>query len=287
MEILIIGAVRGALYSLIAVGFVLIFSVGGILNLAHGTYYMLGAYLTYIFYTLVLGAGGINLLILSVLLAVLSVGIFACLMYYILLRPYIHSLTYVMVMTLALALFVSEVMSLLFDVSGTSVPSLIEGSMTIGGVKIINQQLILIPITALILPSLWYFLKRTKMGQSIDAVSQERTGAILMGVSVETATLITTGLSATLAALAGALIAPVSSVVPEMWLFPLIKAFAIAILGGMGSLVGSIIASFLIGYAEVLSSFLINEQLTELVALVVIILVLIFKPSGIMGYKLR
>ena len=125
------------------------------------------------------------------------------------------------------------------------------------------------------------------MGQSIDAVSQERTGAILMGVSVETATLITTGLSAALAALAGALIAPVSSVVPEMWLFPLIKAFAIAILGGMGSLVGSIIASFLIGYAEVLSSFLINEQLTELVALVVIILVLIFKPSGIMGYKLR
>jgi len=287
MEILIIGAVRGALYSLIAVGFVLIFSVGGILNLAHGTYYMLGAYLTYIFYTLILGAGGTTFLILSVLLAVLSVGILACLVYYVLLRPYIHSLTYVMVMTLALALFVSEVMSLLFGVSGTSVPSLIEGSMTIGGVKMINQQLILIPITALILPSLWYFLKRTKMGQSIDAVSQERTGAILMGVSVETATLITTGLSAALAALAGALIAPVSSVVPEMWLFPLIKAFAIAILGGMGSLVGSIIASFLIGYAEVLSSFLINEQLTELVALVVIILVLIFKPSGIMGYKLR
>lgn len=287
MEILIIGAVRGALYSLIAVGFVLIFSVGGILNLAHGTYYMLGAYLTYIFYTLVFGTGGIDLLVLSAALAVLSVGIFACLVYYVLLRPYIYSLTYVMVMTLALALFVSEVMSLLFGVSGTSVPSLIEGSMTIGGVKIINQQLILIPITALILPTLWYFLKRTRMGQSIDAVAQERTGAILMGVSVEAATIVTTGLSAALAALAGALIAPVSSVVPEMWLFPLIKAFAIAILGGMGSLVGSIIASFVIGYAEVLSSFLINEQLTELVALVVIILVLIFKPSGIMGYKLR
>lgn len=287
MEILIIGAVRGALYSLIAVGFVLIFSVGGILNLAHGTYYMLGAYLTYIFYTFLFGGGEINLLILSALLAILSVGILACLVYYILLRPYIHSLTYVMVMTLALALFVSEIMSLLFGVSGTSVPSFIEGSLSISGVKIINQQLILIPITALILPALWYFLKRTKMGQSIDAVSQERTGAILMGVSIETATLITTGLSAALAALAGALIAPVSSVVPEMWLFPLIKAFAIAILGGMGSLAGSIIASFVIGYAEVLSSFLINEQLTELVALVVIILVLIFKPSGIMGYKLR
>jgi branched-chain amino acid transport system permease protein len=83
------------------------------------------------------------------------------------------------------------------------------------------------------------------------------------------------------------LIAPVSSVVPEMWLFPLIKAFAIAILGGIGSLVGSVIASFVIGYAEIVGSFLISEQLTEMVALAVIVLVLLFKPSGIMGYKLR
>lgn len=287
MEILIIGTVRGALYSLIAVGFVLIFSVGGILNLAHGTYYMLGAYLTYIFYTFVFAAGGINLLLISAILSVLSVGIIACLVYYILLRPHIESLLYVMVMTLALALFVGEVMSLLFGVSGTRVPSLIEGSISIGGIKVINQQLLLIPITAMILPALWYFLKKTKMGQGIDAVAQERTGATLMGVSVETATLITSGLSASLAALAGALIAPVSSVVPEMWLFPLIKAFAIAILGGIGSLVGSIIASFVIGYAEIVGSFLISEQLTEMVALAVIVLVLLFKPSGIMGYKLR
>ncbi|UCE53395.1 MAG: branched-chain amino acid ABC transporter permease, partial [Desulfobacterales bacterium] len=165
--------------------------------------------------------------------------------------------------------------------------SLIEGSISIGGIKVINQQLLLIPITAMILPALWYFLKRTQMGQGIDAVAQERTGATLMGVSVETATLITSGLSASLAALAGALIAPVSSVVPEMWLFPLIKAFAIAILGGIGSLVGSIIASFVIGYAEIVGSFLISEQLTEMVALAVIVLVLLFKPSGIMGYKLR
>jgi branched-chain amino acid transport system permease protein len=286
MDVLIIGAVRGALYSLIAVGFVLVFSVGGILNLAHGTYYMLGAYLTYIFYALVFGSSGLMSLILSAVLSVLSVGIIACLVYYVLLRPYIQAIAlYGMVMTLALALFVSEILSLVFGVSGTSVPSLVEGSMSIGGVKVINQQLLLIPITALILPSIWYFLKRTKMGQGVDAVAQQRTGAILMGVSVETATLITSGLSACLAALAGVLIAPVSSVVPDMWLFPLIKAFAIAILGGLGSLVGSVIASFVIGYAEILGSFLISEQLTEMVALVVIIFVLLFKPSGIMGYK--
>ncbi len=285
MDILVIGMVRGALYSLLAVGFVLIFSVGGILNLAHGTFYMLGAYFTFIFYSLVFRSGQSGTLISSLILAVISVSGFACLVYQVLLRKKIESLVYTMVMTLALALFVSEIMSLLFGVSGTSVPSLVEGSLSISGVKVIQHQLIILPITGLILPALWLFLKKTKMGQSIDAVSQHRTGALLMGVNVEKATLVTSGLSAGLAALAGALIAPVSSVVPEMWLFPLIKAFAIAILGGMGSLTGSIIASFVLGYAEVLTSFLIDEQLTEMVSLVVIVFVLLFKPSGIMGYK--
>ncbi|MBM4333804.1 MAG: branched-chain amino acid ABC transporter permease [Deltaproteobacteria bacterium] len=285
MDILIIGMVRGALYSLIAVGFVLVFSVGGILNLAHGTFYMLGAYFTFIFYSLVFNSPGGVLLLSSVLLAAASVSALACLVYYLLLKRKIDSHIYTMVMTLALALFVSEVMSLLFGVSGTSVPSLVEGHLSISGIKIINQQLIILPIAALILPGLWMFLKKTRTGQSIDAVSQQRTGALLMGINVERATLITSGLSAGLAALAGALIAPVSSVVPEMWLFPLIKAFAIAILGGMGSLTGSIIASFVLGYAEILTSFLIDEQLTEMISLVVIVFVLIFKPSGIMGYK--
>jgi len=285
MDILVIGMVRGALYSLLAVGFVLIFSVGGILNLAHGTFYMLGAYFTFIFYSLVFRSGQSGTLISSMILAVISVSVFACLVYQVLLRQKIESLVYTMVMTLALALFVSEIMSLLFGVSGTSVPSLVEGSLSISGVKVIQHQLIILPITGLILPALWLFLKKTKMGQSIDAVSQHRTGALLMGVNVEKATLVASGLSAGLAALAGALIAPVSSVVPEMWLFPLIKAFAIAILGGMGSLTGSVIASFVLGYAEVLTSFWIDEQLTEMVSLVVIVFVLLFKPSGIMGYK--
>ncbi len=285
MDILVIGLVRGALYSLIAVGFVLVFSVGGILNLAHGTFYMLGAYFTYIFYSLVFRSGQSGTLVFSLILAVIFVAVVACLIYHVLLRKKIESLVYTMVMTLALALFVSEIMSLLFGVSGTSVPSLVEGSVSISGVKIIQHQLIFLPVTGLILPLLWLFLKKTKMGQSIDAVSQHRTGSLLMGVNVEKATLVTSGLSAGLAALAGALIAPVSSVVPEMWLFPLIKAFAIAILGGMGSLTGSIIASFVLGYAEVFTSFLIDEQLTEMVSLAVIVFVLLFKPSGIMGYK--
>jgi len=287
MEILILGLVRGALYSLIAVGFVLVFSVGGILNLAHGTYYMLGAYLTFIFYSLVFHGASTGGLVLSAALSLLSVGLISALVYQVLLRPNIQSVTYVMVMTLALALFASEIMSLLFGVSGASIPSLIEGSTRIGSVKVVNQQLILIPVVLCVLPGLWLFLKRTRMGQGIDAVAQQRLAAILAGVDADRALLVTYSLSAVMAASAGTLIAPVSSVVPDMWLFPLIKAFAIAILGGMGSLAGAVIASFLMGYAEVFTSFLIGEHLSEMLALVVIAMVLIVKPSGILGQKMR
>jgi branched-chain amino acid transport system permease protein len=287
MEILILGALRGALYSLIVVGFVLVFSVGGILNLAHGTYYMLGAYLTFIFYSLVFHGSSTTWLLVSVFCALGMVAIIAWVIYYILLRPNISSVTYVMVMTLALALFISEIMALLFGVSGTSVPSFVEGHTSIGRVKVVNQQLLLLPVSFIILPLLWLFLKKTKTGQGIDAVAQQRSAAILMGVDVDRALLITYSLGATMAAIAGALIAPISSVVPEMWLFPLIKAFAIAILGGIGSIMGAVIASFVMGYAEVFTSFMIGEHLSEMLALIVIALVLVVKPSGILGQKMR
>jgi branched-chain amino acid transport system permease protein len=287
MEILILGALRGALYSLIVVGFVLVFSVGGILNLAHGTYYMLGAYLTFIFYSLVFHGSSTAWLLVSVFCALGMVAIIAWVIYYILLRPNISSVTYVMVMTLALALFISEIMALLFGVSGTSVPSFVEGHTSIGRVKVVNQQLLLLPVSFIILPLLWLFLKKTKTGQGIDAVAQQRSAAILMGVDVDRALLITYSLGATMAAIAGALIAPISSVVPEMWLFPLIKAFAIAILGGIGSIMGAVIASFVMGYAEVFTSFMIGEHLSEMLALIVIALVLVVKPSGILGQKMR
>jgi branched-chain amino acid transport system permease protein len=188
---------------------------------------------------------------------------------------------------LALALFISEIMALLFGVSGTSVPSFVEGHTSIGRVKVVNQQLLLLPVSFIILPLLWLFLKKTKTGQGIDAVAQQRSAAILMGVDVDRALLITYSLGATMAAIAGALIAPISSVVPEMWLFPLIKAFAIAILGGIGSIMGAVIASFVMGYAEVFTSFMIGEHLSEMLALIVIALVLVVKPSGILGQKMR
>jgi branched-chain amino acid transport system permease protein len=142
-------------------------------------------------------------------------------------------------------------------------------------------------MTAVALSGLWVFLKRTLLGRSIDAVSQNFLGATLVGVNTRNALCFACGLSAALAAAAGAMIAPITLVAPYMWIFPLIKAFAIAILGGMGSLAGGIVASFILGYSEILAAFIISEKYTEVTSLILIILVLLFRPAGILGFRLK
>ena len=285
MDIVILGIVRGSLYALIAVGFVLVFSVGGILNLAHGTFYMLGAYFTYIFYAQLFGQTGQTGLVVSMLLAVGAVALVAVLIHLVLLRRHIRSEGYVMVMSLAVALFASEVMALRYGVSATVVPTLLSGNVEILGTKVISQQLLLLPVTGAILGGLWVFLRFTRLGRSINATAQNPLGAVLMGVDTGKVLVFVIGVSAALAAVAGALISSVSTVVPYMWVFPLIKAFAIAILGGLGSLPGAIIASFIVGYAEVATAFLVSEQFAEMVSLFVIILVLLLRPAGLMGFR--
>ena len=127
MEILILGLARGSVYALVAVGFVLVFSVGGILNLAHGTLFMLGAYFTYIYLNYVFVAAGTVALLASIALSVATVAVLALLLYLIVFRRNIESISYVMVISLAFALFVEQIMKLAFGVTSTGVPALVRG----------------------------------------------------------------------------------------------------------------------------------------------------------------
>lgn len=285
MEVLMFGATRGAVYALVAVGFVLVFSVGGILNLAHGAFFMLGAYFTYILYTNLFGQTGLVALILSMSLAILCVAVFAVLIYRFFYMRRIESISYVMVISLAIALFVSELMALLYGVTGTSVPPIIPGSQVVLGTRVLNQELLILPVSAIVLLGLWLFLHRTRLGKAISAVAQNRDGALLIGINAKLILAITIFLSAALAALAGTLVSSLVTVVPDMWVFWLIKAFAIAIVGGLGSISGAVIASFLLSFAEVVTFSLTSEQYADLVALFIIVAILVFKPSGLMGTR--
>lgn len=278
VSILVLGTIWGAVYSLIAVGFTLIFGVAGIINLSHGAFYMIGAYLAYTFMTLL----KINVP-LSALMAVAGVAFIGVAIDYLGIRPLRERHAYVLILTLAFALFFQELMYGIYGPYGKSVQSFVVGEIVLGGVHISYQKLITLFVAAAFVILLWLFIKKTKTGKSISAVAQNKDAAILMGIQYEKAYRMTMGISAGLAAIAGVFISPILEAVPTMWSFPLFKAFAIVIIGGLGSLEGAIIASLLLGYSETLVSFLISANYADMVYLIAIILVLVLRPTGILS----
>ncbi len=278
LSILVLGTIWGAVYSLIAVGFTLIFGVAGIINLSHGAFYMLGAYLAYTFMTLL----KINVP-LSALMAVAGVALIGMAIDHFGIRPLRERHAYVLILTLAFALFFQELMYGIYGPYGKPVQSFVKGEIILGGVNISYQKLITLFVAAASVILLWFFIKKTKTGKSISAVAQNKDAAILVGIQYEKAYRMTMGISAALAAVAGVFISPILEAVPTMWAFPLFKAFAIVIIGGLGSLEGAIIASLLLGYSETLVSFLISANYADMVYLIAIILVLVLRPTGLLS----
>ena len=280
VNILVLGAIWGALYSLISVGFTLIFGVAGIINLAHGAFYMLGAYLAYTFMSLL----QINVP-LSALMAVVGVALIAMLIDRFGIRPMRERHVYVLIITLAFALFFQELMYAIYGPYGKPVKSFIHGDLVLGDVPVSYQKILTFFVAGLLVALLWFFIKKTKTGKSISAVAQNREAAVYMGIQPERVYLITMGISGALAAVAGVFIAPILEAVPTMWVFPLFKGFAVVIIGGLGSIEGAIIAGMLLGLAETLVSVLISANYPDMVYLVAIILVLVLRPRGLMGKR--
>lgn len=285
MEILILGLTRGSVYALVAVGFVLAFSVGGILNLAHGTLFMLGAYFTYIYFNYLFAAAGTLALVSAIMLAIISVIVVAMFLFFVLFRRKMESLSFVMVISLAFALFVEQLTKVFFGVTSTSVPPLIRGSIDIFGVIIPYKELILLPVSLTALLGLEWFLTRTKLGAAIRAVAQCRDGAVLVGIRPDRVLAISIAISAALAALAGTLVSSLVTVTPTIWSYWLVKAFTIAIVGGLGSIPGAVIAAFLLSFIEIATTFALTDQYGELIALVIIAIILVFRPSGLMASR--
>jgi branched-chain amino acid transport system permease protein len=148
------------------------------------------------------------------------------------------------------------------------------------------HQLAIIVITFAVLIALWAILTRTKYGVATLAVSMDEDGARFVGIETEQIYRLAMFLSAFLAAIAGAIISPIMSMTPQMWNMPLMKAFVVVVVGGIGSLTGSISAAFLLGWIETFTGFLISPKLTEVVSLGILTVFLIFRPSGLLGRRL-
>ena len=280
LEILIHGAVSSAIYAMLAVGFTLIFGVARILNLAHGSFYALGAYGAYFF------TSHLKLpLFPAALLAIAVVALFGIFVEKVLVRPMRHSQLAVLMITLAVALVVEQALFLTFGSEYRNVPAFVDAKFTIGGVDVGGQRLLALGASITLIALLWLFIQRTRLGSAILAVSQDPEAANYMGIPSDRIFTIVMGLSAALAAAAGILAGPFLTVQPTMWLLPIVKAFAIVIVGGLGSIPGSILAALMLGYAETIVGYLISTSWTEIVSVLATLLMLVFRPAGIFGKR--
>lgn len=279
-DILVTGLVNGGVYALLAIGFSLIFGVARIVNIAHTAFYMLAAYA---FYALLVKAGfSLGPAAVAAVLAVVLVSL-AC--YRLVIEPVRAHESAVLIATIALALVFQE--SLLFAFGGhyLGIPAIADGFVSVAGVRVSYQRLIILAVVAVALAITWAVLYRTRLGLAIRAAANDLEVANLMGMNVKRVAMATVAISVALAAIAGVVVAPVFVVDPLMWLSPLVTMLAIVVLGGLGSLKGSLIGAFIIGYVEAITVFALpaGAFLKGAVALTIMVIVLLIRPEGLFG----
>jgi len=279
-NIIVYGLVASGVYALLAVGFSLIFGVARIANLSHTAFYMLAAYLIYRLATV----AGLNIY-LSIILAIIIVTVIGTISYRLLIaRVRQHEAT-TLIVTIAIAVIIQEAVLMGFGGQPRSVPKLISGSSDIFGVSVLNQQLLTLVVVLVLLLVAWVFLMKTRTGVAIRSTAQDREVANLMGINVPRIEMLTMAISVGLAAIAGALVAPLFVLTPGMWAHPLVMILAIVVLGGLGSLKGSLIGAIVLGFAENIVVFLAPSGafLKTSVALAIMLVVILIKPEGLFG----
>ena len=280
LEILIFGAVTSAIYAMLAVGFTLIFGVARILNLAHGSFYALGAYGAYVLTTIF----KVPLLV-AAPLVVMGVALFGMLVERVLIRPMRASQLAVLMISLAVSLVVEQALFLIFGSEYRNVPSFIDQKYVIGGVDVAGQRLLTLLVSVVSIGGLYLFIQKTRLGSAILAISQDPEAAQYMGIPSDRIFGVVMAMSAGLAALAGIMAGPFLSVQPSMHLLPIVKAFAIVVVGGLGSIPGSIVAALMLGYAETLVAYGISTSWTEIVSVAATLLMLVLRPAGFFGKR--
>jgi branched-chain amino acid transport system permease protein len=276
--ILIQGFLLSGLYALIAVGFTMIFSVGRVLNLAYGVYIMLGGYVYYVL-AQVLSLPKIP----SFLGAVLAGVAFGVMTYLFLVRGLKDNPIAVEISTLILAVVMQAVIILIFSPAPRSMWPLLPGVIHLFGVTISKNIFLAMIVSWLVLGSLIVFVQKTQIGRAIRAVSMDTKGAVVSGINPSKINIVTWALSGALGAIAGVFFATYTQLDPAMWVFPLIIAVAVVIVGGIGSIMGSLVAAHIVGFLETITTAVIAAELRGVFTLLLIIVILIIVPKGLMG----
>jgi branched-chain amino acid transport system permease protein len=273
------GLVLGGILVLMAIGLSLIFGLMTVVNFAHGSFYMLGAYVAFSLFGLTKSFWA------TLVLAPLVVGALGFLVERLLIRPlYGRSPDDPLLLTFGLSLAMVESAKLLWGKIGLTVdpPKVLAAPVDLGFMNFPVYRLFVIAVTAVVLVALWLFLEKTNVGLIIRAGSRDPLMVRALGVNLDRIWLLVFGIGIGMAALAGVLAAPMRGVYAEMGVEIIIECFVVVVVGGMGSLAGAIVAGLLIGEIVSLTTF-VAPKLAELVIFVVMAIVLLVRPSGLFG----
>ena len=280
---LMLGLVNGSFYAMLSLGLAVIFGLLGIVNFAHGALYMMGAYAAW----LCLEKFGINFWA-ALVIAPLAVGAIGVLIERTMLkRLYNIDPIYGLLLTFGLALIAEGIFRDQFGVSGQQypVPEALQGATNLGFMVLPNYRGFVIGASLLICLSTWYTIERTRLGAYLRAGTENPKLVQAFGINVPVMVMLTYGAGAGLAALAGVLAAPVIQITPLMGSNLIIVVFAVVVIGGMGSILGSILTGLALGLIEGLTKVFYPEA-SSIVVFVIMAIVLMIRPAGLFGKEM-
>ncbi|MGX0978812.1 branched-chain amino acid transport system permease protein [Roseovarius sp. MBR-51] len=278
IQILMNGLMMGLVYIMMALGFTLIFGIMRIVNFAHGEFYMLGAMAVMLLFSTL----GINYFV-AVLVAALMVAVVGMLIERLLLRQFVGRELNGMIMTLAIAITLKAGATIIFGPQEMSIPRPVSGVTNIAGILIPNDRMLVGAIAIAILVLFYFFLRYARAGLAMRAVAQDWEAAALQGIRPQRIYLLSFGIGCALAGLAGALMAPIYTVSPFIGEVPMLKAFIVVILGGLGSLPGAVVGGLLLGVVEAGVATFINTTVATMISFALVVVILLFRPAGLMG----
>jgi branched-chain amino acid transport system permease protein len=271
------GLTVGSVYSLVALGLTLVYGILHIPNFAHGALYMMGGYVTL---TMMTKAGlpyWLAIIISMIVIGLLGVLMERLVFYPLRDAPPLHD----KIAAIGILLFLEAFAQFVWGADYQTMPTPYGKVVNLFGLTLTMQRLLIIISTIIIMVLLYFFLKKTFIGATIIAMSQNREGANLVGINTNKVAMMTFMISGSLAALSSSLASPINLVFPGMGHLVILKAFVIIILGGMGSIPGAIIGGYILGFSESLGATYISNDYKDIIAFVILVIILTVKPTGL------
>ncbi len=278
LQIVVNGLMSSLVYILMALGFTLIFGIMRVINFAHGELYMIAAFLVYA----LVGSLGWNYY-LVVVLAALTLGLFGATLERVLFRHFLGRELQGMILALAVSITLQAAAFILFGPNDLSAPRPVSGVFDLGALVVPRDRVAVGAGALIILFAFYVFMRYTKSGLAMRAVVQDEDIASIHGVRPKIIHPLAFGIGAMLAGFAGALMAPIYTIHPYMGAQPMLKAFIVVILGGLGSVPGAVLGGIVLGLLESVFATLVNTTVATMVSFGIVVLILLFKPTGLMG----